>query len=54
MIVIRKELCPQNHACPTLPFCPVVAILQEGFNTPTVDNEKCICCCENGPDPRLQ
>ena len=68
MIVIRKELCPQNHASPTLPLCPVEAILQEGFNAPGVDNEKCICCCkcvnncavfapigccEDGPDPRL-
>ena len=46
MIVIRKELCPQNHACPTLPVCPVGAISQEGFNVPTVDNEKCVCCCK--------
>jgi ferredoxin len=68
MIVIRKELCPQNHACPTLPVCPVGAISQNGFQAPTVDNEKCIgCCkcvrscsvftpigcCESGPDPRI-
>jgi len=68
MIVIRKELCPQNHACPTLPLCSVGAISQEGFDAPTVDDDKCICCCkcvnscavfvsigccENGPDPRL-
>lgn len=46
MIVIREELCPQTHACPTLPLCPVGAIFQEGFNVPTVDNEKCICCCK--------
>ncbi|TFH07515.1 MAG: 4Fe-4S ferredoxin [Candidatus Atribacteria bacterium] len=46
MIVIRKELCPQNHPCPTLPLCLVGAISQQGFNAPTVDNEKCICCCK--------
>lgn len=45
MIVIRKELCPQNHPCPTLRVCPVGAITQNGFGAPEVDNEKCICCC---------
>jgi ferredoxin len=68
MIVVRKELCPQNHACPTLRICPVGAIVQKGFSAPTVDQEKCICCCkcvtscavfvpiaccQNGPDPRM-
>ena len=46
MIVIRKELCPQNHPCPTLSVCPVDAIYQQGFDAPTVDDEKCICCCK--------
>ena len=45
-IVIRKELCPQNHPCPTLRVCPVGAIIQEGYNVPTIDDEKCICCCK--------
>lgn len=46
MIVIRAELCPQNHPCPTLRLCPVKAISQQGFAAPTVDNAKCICCCK--------
>jgi len=45
MIVVRKELCPQNHPCPTLSVCPVGALSQVGFAVPEVDNEKCICCC---------
>jgi ferredoxin len=46
MIIIQKALCPQNHPCPTLPKCPVEAIFQDGFNAPTIDDEKCICCCK--------
>jgi Fe-S-cluster-containing hydrogenase component 2 len=46
MIIIQEELCPQNHACPTIAVCPVNAIEQKDFNAPTVDNEKCICCCK--------
>ncbi|MFC2097724.1 4Fe-4S ferredoxin [Bacteroidota bacterium] len=45
MIIIREELCPKNHICPTIKLCPVDAITQEGFDAPKVDNEKCICCC---------
>jgi ferredoxin len=46
MIVIRAELCPQNHPCPVARVCPVQAISQKGFAAPQVDNEKCICCCK--------
>lgn len=46
MIVIRPELCPQNHPCPTISICPTGAISQKGFAAPTIDNEKCICCCK--------
>lgn len=68
MIVVREELCPQNHPCPVIKTCPVDAITQEGFGAPKVDNEKCICCCRcvkrcqvytaigccgNGEDPRM-
>jgi ferredoxin len=44
MIVIRKELCPQNHPCPSLTVCPVGAISQVGYAAPTVDDSKCIAC----------
>lgn len=44
MIVIDKDLCPQNHACPSVKVCPVDAITQDGFNLPLVDPEKCIKC----------
>jgi uncharacterized Fe-S center protein len=46
MILVRKELCPQNHPCPVLPKCPVNAITQQGFSAPEVDDEKCVCCCK--------
>ena len=46
MIVVRKEYCPQNHPCPTLNVCPTDAMSQEGFAAPTIDDEKCICCCK--------
>ncbi|NLG19609.1 MAG: 4Fe-4S binding protein [Fibrobacter sp.] len=44
MIIVRKELCPQSHRCPTMAICPVGAISQNGFSAPVVDNEKCIKC----------
>ena len=42
------ENCPQNHSCPSVKICPVGALVQEGFQAPTVDAEKCIKCgkCE--------
>lgn len=46
MIVIRKELCPQNHPCPTVKVCPFGAISQVGNAAPTVDNDKFIACCK--------
>lgn len=46
MIIVRKEYCPQNHPCPVIRLCPVDAIMQEGNNAPTVDDDKCICCCK--------
>lgn len=46
MIIIRPELCPQNHPCPTISICPTGAISQKGFAAPTIDNDKCICCCK--------
>ncbi len=68
MIVIRKELCPQNHPCPMVKVCPVGAISQVKYEAPTVDDDKCIgCCkcvarcavftpigcCDKGADPRM-
>jgi len=44
MIVIRKELCPQNHPCPALMVCPEGAISQVGYAAPTVDDSKCLAC----------
>ena len=68
MIITRKELCPQNHACPVIRHCPVDAITQRGYEAPEVDNDKCIRCCKctmrcgvfvpigccgDGDDPRM-
>ncbi len=44
MIKVIKEFCPQNHFCPTKRICPVNAIKQNGFNAPTIDQDKCIDC----------
>ncbi|MDD4237686.1 MAG: 4Fe-4S binding protein [Desulfotomaculaceae bacterium] len=43
-IVIDKPRCPQNHPCPSIRVCPVGALLQNGFDAPVVDHEKCITC----------
>lgn len=36
--------CPQNHLCPSVKVCPVNALKQEGYNAPTVIEDKCIKC----------
>lgn len=41
---VITEKCPQNHKCPAVEVCPVQALSQNGFNAPTVDEEKCIKC----------
>ncbi len=43
-LVVLDENCPQNHACPSVKICPVGALTQQGFHSPTVDLEKCIRC----------
>lgn len=43
-IVVDKNICPQNHRCPSIKVCTVGAIRQTGFNAPTIDQEKCIKC----------
>jgi ferredoxin len=47
-IIVIKNRCPQNHPCPSINVCPVDALLQNGFDAPTVDESKCIDCgkCE--------
>jgi ferredoxin len=44
MMVIDKNRCPQNHACPLLRVCPVQAISQKGYGLPVINQEKCIKC----------
>ena len=46
MILVREEMCPQNHPCPVIGVCPVNAIIQEGFDAPKVVDDQCICCCK--------
>lgn len=41
---VIKEKCPQNHRCPALKICPVNALKQNNFETPTIDHEVCIKC----------
>ena len=44
-IVLNKNLCPQNHPCPTVNICPVGAISQASpFEAPVISDEKCTGC----------
>lgn len=43
-LVVKKSRCPQNHACPSVKVCPVGALIQNGYDAPTVDMNKCIKC----------
>lgn len=43
-VKIVKQLCPQNHRCPSLRVCPAGALSQKGNNAPEVDKEKCTDC----------
>lgn len=44
MVIVDKDLCPQNHKCPAIEVCPVNAISQKGFGLPVIDQSKCIVC----------
>lgn len=41
---IEKHRCPQNHRCPAISVCKFGALSQEGFNAPTIDEDKCTDC----------
>ena len=43
-ISVVKYKCPQNHPCPSIKVCPTGAIVQNGFDAPSIDHEKCIEC----------
>lgn len=43
-LMVDMNLCPQNHACPSVTICPMQALSQEGYQAPVVDAEKCIVC----------
>lgn len=43
-LMVDTNLCPQNHACPSVTICPMQALSQEGYQAPVVDAEKCIVC----------
>jgi Fe-S-cluster-containing hydrogenase component 2 len=44
MIIVDKNLCPQNHRCPAIKVCPVNAISQKNYELPEIDQKKCIKC----------
>jgi len=44
MIIVDKNLCPQNHRCPAIKVCPVNAISQTDFELPVIDITICIEC----------
>lgn len=43
-LIVKSELCPQNHRCPATLACPKQALTQVGFSAPSVDVSKCIKC----------
>jgi Fe-S-cluster-containing hydrogenase component 2 len=43
-LIVKKSKCPQNHPCPSVRVCPVGALVQRGYDAPSVDEEKCIKC----------
>lgn len=43
-IVIDKRRCPENHPCPSVRICPVDALIQNGYEAPIVNEDKCIKC----------
>lgn len=43
-LLIRSELCPQNHKCPAVNICPIKALQQKDYNAPIVEDSKCIKC----------
>jgi len=43
-IKVIKEKCPSNHRCPAVQVCPVGALIEKGFEPPTIDDEKCTKC----------
>lgn len=44
VLVVKTNRCPQNHPCPSVKVCPVDALIQHGYDAPTVDMGKCIKC----------
>lgn len=43
-IIIDNKRCPGNHTCPSVRVCPVNALVQQGYNVPTVIQDRCIEC----------
>ncbi|MEI6100435.1 MAG: 4Fe-4S binding protein [Eubacteriales bacterium] len=41
---VLKSRCPQNHPCPSIRVCKPGALVQNGFNAPTVSQDLCIQC----------
>lgn len=46
ILTVKKERCPQNHACPSVRICPAGALTQKGYDAPAVDTSKCILCAK--------
>ncbi|MDD4840272.1 MAG: 4Fe-4S binding protein [Clostridia bacterium] len=44
ILTINKNLCPQNHSCPSMRVCPNAALTQQGYKAPEIIQEKCIQC----------
>ena len=43
-INVLNYRCPQNHPCPSVRICPVSVLSQNGFDSPKVDENKCVYC----------
>lgn len=43
-VEVIAEKCPQNHPCPAVRVCPVNALLQDRYEAPRVEEDRCIDC----------
>ncbi len=43
-ILLITENCTLDHSCTAVKRCPGQALIQEAFNAPTIEKERCIIC----------
>ena len=43
-LTLIVEKCSKNHVCPPVSVRPAMALEQDEYKAPTIDESKCICC----------